>query len=102
MLESIFLKLHIKQKPNKVLTYFFYGITIVICIFCFAKMLKFIFGDIVMENNISPYLYAIFFTMPVLGFSYYVNSGIPKNDDAKVKMYILTVALLSCIVGSMV
>lgn len=101
MLETIFAKLHIKQKPNKVLTYFFYIITIIICLICISKTIRFLFGDIIMNDTTSPYLYSIYFLMPVLAFSYYVNSGIPKNDDNKVHMYIITIISFFLIVGTM-
>lgn len=102
MLESIFTKLHIKAKPTKVLTYFFYTITCIICIVCIAKTLRFLFGDIVMPNTTSPYMFAIYFFMPVFAFSYYVNSGIPTNDEKKVKMYVITVILFCIIVGTFI
>ena len=100
MLERIFTKLHIKTKPARFLTYFFYLITAIICIVSIAKSLRFLFGDTVMPNDTSPYLYAIYFFMPVLAFSYFVNSGIPKNDGIKIKAYIVTVILLCIIVGT--
>lgn len=102
MLETIFTKLHIKTKPTKFLTCVFYGITLIISIFCLAKVIRFLFGDIVIKDNVSPYLYSIFFIFPVLAFSYYVNSGIPKNDDQKIKTYVTTVTLFSFILGAMI
>lgn len=101
MLESIFAKLHIKTKPDKFLTYLFYILTIGVCIICLVKIIRFIFGDLVIQDNISPYLYSIFFILPVLAFSYYVNSGIPKNDDQKIKMYVITLTLFCIILASL-
>ena len=54
-----------------------------------------------MENNISPYLYSIILLFPPLAFSFYVNSGLPKNDMQKVHMYIITCSLLAICVGAM-
>ncbi len=101
MLESIFAKLHIKTKPNKFLTYVFYILTVIVCIFCITKLIRFLFGDIVISNSVSPYLYAVFFTFPVLAYSYYVNSGIPKNDDEKIKMYVISIILFFIMIGTM-
>lgn len=56
-------------------------------------------GDAKLTNNISPYLYSVFFLIPVLAYSYFVNSGLAKSDDIKIKMYIATCCVLGCIVG---
>lgn len=54
-----------------------------------------------MANNISPYLYTLFIITPALAFSFYVNSGIPKNDNARINMYIATCTMLAIILGGM-
>lgn len=53
-----------------------------------------------MSDNISidspiPYIISLLFIIPALAFSYFVNSGIAKNDDDKVKMFIVTFILLA-------
>lgn len=99
-MEKIFKALHIK-KPDKVLTYIFYGITGFLVLISLGRILSFLVGDATIANNISPYLYTIFIIMPVLAFSFYVNSGIPKNDTSKINTFILTFSLLGIILGGM-
>lgn len=102
MFETILKKLHIKTKPNKLLTYLFYGLTGLLVLISISKLLGFFIGDPVIANNISPYEYCVWFFMPILAYSYYVNSGIPKNDNEKINMYIITFSLFCILVGSMV
>lgn len=102
MFETLLKKLNIKTKPNKLLTYIFYGITAFLVLICVGRMLGFLIGDPRLANNITPYWYSIWFIMPVLAYSYYVNSGIPKDDKTKVNMYIITCILLGVILGTMV
>jgi hypothetical protein len=102
LFETILKKLHIKTKPNKLLTYIFYGITIFLVLLSLGRMLGFLVGDPKISNNISPYMYSIWLIMPPLAYSFYVNSGIPKNDSKKINMYIVTCILLSIILGAMV
>ena len=83
LVENLFKKLHIKTNPNKIATILLYGITIVLVFMAVFRMLGFLVGDARMENNISPYLYAIFLTIPPLAFSFFVNSGIPKMINKK-------------------
>ena len=66
-----------------------------------TRMLGFLVGDARIENKISPYLYAVFLTIPPLAFSFFVNSGIPKNDKQKVQFYIVTCILLGIVLGGM-
>lgn len=101
LIDKIFKSLNIKIKPEKVLTYLFYGLSIIIAFYSATKMLSFWVGNIRIENNISPYLYTILLTFPPLAYSFFVNSGIPKNDMQKVHMYMITCILLSIIVGTM-
>ncbi len=101
MFEKILKKLHIKTKPNKLLTYIFYGITAFIVLTSIGRMLVFLVGDPKINNNISPYIYSIWLLMPILAFSFYVNSGIPTNDSKKINMYIITCTLFAIILGSM-
>ena len=65
------------------------------------RILRFWLGDPTIENNISPYIYSLFIICPALAFSYYVNSGIPKDDMTRVKMFIATVVMLGIILGGM-
>ena len=75
----LFKKLHISVKPEKILTYILYAISIVVAFFCLAKILSLAAGNIHMSDNISidspiPYIVSIIFIIPALAFSYYVNS----------------------------
>lgn len=99
-MEKLFKILHIK-KPDKLLTYIFYGITIFLVLISLGRMLSFLVGDATIANNISPYLYAIFLIFPALSYCFYVNSGIPKNDTNRINMYIITCSLLAIILGGM-
>ena len=101
MIEHILKKLNIKTSPNKLATYFLYGLSGILALYSISIVLGFTIGNIKLLDKISPYFYAIFLTIPALAFSYYVNSGIPKNDDTKVKMYIITTTLLGIILGGM-
>ena len=58
-------------------------------------------GDATIANNISPYLYTIFIIIPALAYCFYVNSGIPKNDNMRINMYIITCSMLAIILGGM-
>ena len=99
-MENFFKKLNIKN-PDKILTYILYGITFFLVLLSLGRILSFLVGDSTLSNNISPYLYTIFLIIPPLAFCFYMNSGIPKNDNAKVNMYILTCSLLAIILGGM-
>lgn len=101
MIDKVFKSLNIKIKPEKILTYIFYGLSIAVAFYSITKMLSFWVGNIRIDNNISPYLYAILLTFPPLGFSFFVNSGIPKNDMQKVHMFIVTCSLLAVTLGTM-
>ena len=102
MVEQFLKRYNIKVKPEKILTYIFYILTILVAFYSIAKMLSFWVGNIRIDNNISPYLYAVLLTFAPLAFSFYVNSGLPKNDMQKVQMYIVTCSLMAIIVGTMV
>ena len=101
MLEDIFKKLHIKTKPNKFLTYVFYGISAFLVLYTLSRILGLLIGDPVLSNNISPYMYCVWFFMPVFAYSFYVNSGLAKNDNQKVNVYIVTFSLFAIILGGM-
>lgn len=101
MIENLLKKLHIKTNPNKIATFFFYGITAVLVFFAVSRMLSFLVGDARIENNITPYVYSLFLVVPPLAFSFFVNSGIPKSDKTKIKWYIITCILFGIILGSM-
>ncbi len=103
MVEKLLKKLHIKAKPEKVLTYILYFISILVAMFCVVKTLSLVSGDIYLfsptsKNRILPYIVSLLYLAPALAFSFYVNSGIPKNDDNKIKMFMVTVVLLAIMV----
>mgnify|MGYP004457817603 FL=1 len=100
MINEIFKKLHIKAKPEKVLTYIFYALSIAIALFCLTKILSIAAGSIrlsdwVSTDSLLPYGVSILFLLPVLAFSFFVNSGIPKSDNEKINMFIFTCVLLA-------
>ncbi len=99
-MDKFFKTLHIKN-PDKVLTYILYGITFFLVLLSLGRLLAFLVGDAIVANNISPYLYSIFFMIPPLAYCFYVNSGIPKNDNTKINFYIITCVMLAIIMGSM-
>lgn len=101
LIDKILKKLNIKIKVEKILTYLFYILSIIVALYSAAKMLSFWVGNIRIDNNISPYLYAILLAFPPLAYSFFVNSGIPKNDMQKIHVYIATCTLLSIIVCTM-
>jgi hypothetical protein len=101
LIENIFKKLHIKMKPDRFLTYLFYIITIFLVFLSLTKLLSFFVGNVRMTNNISPYVYSIILLFPVLAYSFYVNSGLAKNDSQKVTAYIITLGMFGLIVGSL-
>ena len=55
-----------------------------------------------MYNNTSPYEFALFLCIPVIAYSYFVNSGIPKGDHDKIMSFIVTVSLLAIIAGYLI
>ena len=89
------------MKPNKFFTYVFYTITAILVLFTIGRMLGFMIGTLRMPNNISPYLYTVMILMPVLAYSFYVNSGLPKDDNERVNMYMVTCTTLGIILGGM-
>ena len=54
-----------------------------------------------MPGNTSPYLYSVYLLTPVLAYSLFVNSGVPKNDNQRVNMFIFSVTLLMVLIGEM-
>ncbi len=102
LIDSLFKKLHIKTKPDRILTYIFYALTAFVMLISISKILGLMVGNLRVINNIPPYLYAIFMFFPVLAFSFYVNSGIPKDDSTKVNVYFVTFGLFTTILGGMV
>ncbi len=84
------------------MTYIFYILTIFLALISLLTIFRFLIGDPRISQSISPFIYPIIFFIPVLAFSFYVNSGIPRSDMNKVRMYIVTVTLLGIIVGAMV
>ena len=100
MLEKFFKKLNIKTKPEKILTYIFYAISIAVAFFSLTRILSLAISDIrisdwVTIDSLIPYGVALIYIMPVLAFSYFSNSGLVKNDDHKIKMFIFTCVLLA-------
>ena len=89
------------MNPNRFLCYILYGITIFLVFFSLARMLSFTLGSPRLTNNISPYMYTLFILAPALGFSFYVNSGLPKDDNTKVKAFMVTFTMLAIILGNM-
>ncbi len=102
MFESILKKLHIKTKPNKLLTYFFYSLTALLVLICAGKMLAFLIGDPRLSDDASPYIYSIWFIIPALAYSYYVNAGIAKNDNTKINIYIVTFSMFCIILSTVI
>ena len=100
LIDNLFKKLHIKIKPNKLITYLLYAITAILVLFSLSRMLGFIIGSSRIANNISPYLYTLFICMPVLAYSFYVNSGLAKSDLHRINMFIATCTMLGVIVGN--
>lgn len=99
MINDLFKKLHIKAKPEKVLTYILYAIAIIAALYSLAKILSIAAGTIrvsdwVTVDSLLPYGLALLFMVPALAFSFFVNSGIPKSDDNRIKMFIFTCVLL--------
>ena len=99
MINDLFKKLHIKAKPEKVFTYILYAIAIIVALYSFAKILSVAAGTIrisdwVTVDSLLPYGLALLFMVPALAFSFFVNSGIPKSDDNRIKMFIFTCVLL--------
>lgn len=89
------------MNPNRFLCYVLYGITILLIFFSLSRMLTFLIGSPRLSNNISPYMYTLFILAPVLAYSFYVNSGLAKNDDIKLKMFMATCTMLAVILGNM-
>lgn len=54
-----------------------------------------------LANDISPYMYTIFILCPALAFSLFINSGLAKSDDIKIKMFFVTVCMLGLILSNM-
>lgn len=107
MIESLFKKLHIKAKPEKILTYVLYGISILVALICVARLFGLAAGDIHLYSptvqgslfeRLLPYIASVLFFVPALAFSFFVNSGIPRNDDEKIKMFMVTYVLLAIVV----
>ena len=84
-----------------------YGISIIAALICIVKLLSFATDNTRMFNTNStnnllqrllPYLVSVLYMIPPLAFSLYVNSGLPKNDDEKIKMFQFTYLLLAILV----
>lgn len=102
LFESLLKKLNIKTKPNKLITYLLYGITAFILLMALGRMLGCLIGDPRISNNISPYWYSVWFIMPFLTFSFYVNSGMAKNDSTKVNVFMVLYVIFCIIISSVI
>lgn len=89
------------MKPNRFLTYVFYTLTAILVLYSITRMLGFLVGSSRIQNNISPYMYTVFLLIPVFAYSFFVNSGIPKDDMQRVHMYMTTCVTLGIIIGGM-
>jgi len=88
------------MNPNRFLCYILYGISIFLVFLSISRMLTFMIGSPRLSNNFSPYMYTLFILAPVLAYSFYVNSGLAKNDDIRIKMFMVTVCMLGIIIGN--
>ncbi len=104
MINDLFKKLHIKAKPEKVLTYIFYAISIAIALYCLTQLIGLALGSYGSIRSISkhiridsllPYLTSIIYIIPVLAYSFFVNSGLAKSDNHKINMFMFTCTLLA-------
>lgn len=103
MINDLFKKLHIKAKPEKVLTYIFYAISIVIAIYSITRMLALAIGsarisDWVQLDSLLPYVVSLAYLAPVLAYSFFVNSGLAKSDNHKINMFMFTCTILASMV----
>lgn len=89
------------MKPNRFFTYVFYTLTAILVLYSITRMLGFMVGSSRIQNNISPYMYTVFLLIPVFAYSFFVNSGIPKDDMQRVHMYMATCTTLGIIIGGM-
>ncbi len=100
MLENLLKKLNIKTKPEKILTYILYAISVAVAFFSIVKMLSLAAYDLHISAGLTldsavPYLATLMFLVPVLAYSFYVNSGIPKSDNDRINMFMVTCVLLA-------
>ncbi len=105
MLEKLLKKFNIKTKPEKVVSYILYFFCIIVALYAVASMLGLAIGN--QPNNLHllndtakanpdsllPYLLSVLFMLPALAYSYFVNSGMAKSDDIRIKMFIFTCTL---------
>ena len=82
---------------------FFGVLSAVTILYIIGLSFAFIFGDGIIANGISPYVYALLISFPALFFAYLVNSklDIVKNDKGKIHWFMITVIGISIIVGFM-
>ena len=81
-------------------SYAFYAIAIRLVMISLSQALGFLISSS-MPGNTSPYLYSVYLLTPVLAYSLFVNSGVPKNDNQRVNMFIFSVTLLMVLIGEM-
>lgn len=81
-------------------SYAFYAIAIILVMISLSQTLGFLISSS-MPGNTSPYLYSVYLLTPVLAYSLFVNSGVPKNDNQRVNMFIFSVTLLMVLIGEM-
>ncbi len=101
LISDFFKKLHIK-KPNRLLTYVFGTLAAIVTLISVVSTIQFFFGAGKFTDTMEPVFYTFWILLPVLAYSFYVNSGIPKNDKEKITMFIVTVSSLGLIVSNMI
>ena len=100
MLSDFFSKLNIKA-PDKLLTYIFSTLAGIFALISLLTTLQFFFGEGIISNPMEPVLYTFWILAPVLGFCFFTNAGIAKNDNQMVRAFIVYACSLGLIVSSM-
>lgn len=93
------------KKKEKFVTVFLYILTLAILAFICTRFISFILGDghtlafinPRIETTIGPFIYAILLTIPILAFSYGVNSGLIISKEQKIKWYSLAIVAFGII-----
>ena len=83
----------------------FFGIISAVSVFYIIGLIfAFLFGDGIISEPISPYIFAVLIGCPALFFSYLVNTkfDIVKTDKGKIRWFMITLIGLALIVGFMV
>ena len=101
-MENLFKKLHIKMNPDRFLCYLFYAISIFLVFFSLSRILTFLIGSPRLPNDISPYQFTLFILAPALAYSFYVNAGLARSDNTRVKMFLASLGMLGIIIVNMI